>query len=46
MRKICWVAWDDVCKDRECGGLEIKSLGDFNLTLLGKVSGSGAGEWK
>lgn len=20
-RKICWVAWDDVCGNKECGGL-------------------------
>lgn len=36
MRKICWVAWEDVCRQRECGGLGIRNLGAFNLALLGK----------
>lgn len=35
-RKICWVKLDVVCKNRSEGGLGIKSIRDFNLTLLGK----------
>lgn len=35
-RKICWVAWEEVCKEKGMGGLGIKNLGAFNLALLGK----------
>lgn len=34
--KIHWVAWREVCKEKEDGGLGIKNLRAFNLALLGK----------
>nr|KYP71400.1 Putative ribonuclease H protein At1g65750 family [Cajanus cajan] len=33
-RKINWVAWDVVCRDKIHGGLGIKDLSTFNLALL------------
>ncbi|GKV37516.1 hypothetical protein SLEP1_g45542 [Rubroshorea leprosula] len=38
-KKINWVKWDTVCKDKELGGLGVKDLRKFNLALLGKWSG-------
>jgi len=35
-REINWVHWDKVCREKEDGGLGIKNLKAFNLTLLGK----------
>lgn len=35
-RKINWVAWAKICKDKEKGGLGIKNLKTFNTALLGK----------
>lgn len=39
VRKICWVAWDDVCRHKEEGGLGIGDLRVFNLVLLGSGCG-------
>ncbi|KAF1883289.1 hypothetical protein Lal_00030397 [Lupinus albus] len=33
---IAWVAWDEVCKPKELGGLEVKDLLHFNHALPGK----------
>ncbi|KAL8523889.1 hypothetical protein ACS0TY_013738 [Phlomoides rotata] len=35
-RKIPWVAWGDICKSKEEGGLGLKEIGVFNRALLGK----------
>ncbi|GLU22240.1 hypothetical protein SLE2022_383300 [Rubroshorea leprosula] len=49
-RKINWVKWDMICKDKEYGGLGVKDLKKFNLTLMGKWWGRLASEeeglWK
>ena len=34
--KIAWVKWDTVCLPKEVGGLGIKDINYFNLSLLGK----------
>jgi len=34
----CLVAWDRVCRARECGGLGIKSLANMNHCMLMKLS--------
>ncbi|KAJ9562374.1 hypothetical protein OSB04_007534, partial [Centaurea solstitialis] len=35
-KKICWMAWDKVIRDKKCGGLGIGSLYALNLALLMK----------
>lgn len=35
-RKIHWVAWEKVCREKNKGGLGIRKLGEFNLAMLGK----------
>lgn len=35
-RKVAWVKWEDVCKDRKDGGLGVKDLLIFNKALLSK----------
>ncbi|KAJ9547296.1 LOW QUALITY PROTEIN: hypothetical protein OSB04_019839 [Centaurea solstitialis] len=35
-KKICWMAWDKVIRDKKCGGLGIGSLRALNLALLAK----------
>ncbi|KAJ9535113.1 LOW QUALITY PROTEIN: hypothetical protein OSB04_un001809 [Centaurea solstitialis] len=35
-KKICWIKWDDVIRDKQCGGLGIGSLRALNLALLAK----------
>lgn len=35
-RKLPWVSWDTMCKDKEEGGLGFHDLGRFNQALLGK----------
>jgi len=34
-RKIFWIAWSSVCLSKECGGLGVRRLREFNLALLG-----------
>jgi len=34
--KILWVKWDDICLSKESGGLEVRSMREFSLALLGK----------
>jgi hypothetical protein len=34
--KIAWLKWDSVCLHVNRGGLGVWSLGEFNLSLLGK----------
>ncbi|GKU91817.1 hypothetical protein SLEP1_g5632 [Rubroshorea leprosula] len=49
-RKISWVKWEMICKDKEYGGLGVKDLKKFNLALMGKWWGRLAieqeGLWK
>ncbi|GKV11938.1 hypothetical protein SLEP1_g23150 [Rubroshorea leprosula] len=49
-RKINWVKWDMICKDKEYEGLGVKDLKKFNLALVGKWWGRLATEeeglWK
>jgi hypothetical protein len=33
---ISWINWDTVCLRKEFGGLGVRQLGEFNLSLLGK----------
>lgn len=35
-RKIAWVSWRKVCGPKIAGGLALKDLDLFNLSLLGK----------
>ncbi|KAJ9564278.1 hypothetical protein OSB04_000244 [Centaurea solstitialis] len=35
-KKICWTKWENVIRDKQCGGLGIGSLRAFNLALLTK----------
>lgn len=35
-KKIAWVKWSEVCKPKITGGLGIKDIHLFNLSLLGK----------
>lgn len=35
-RKIHWVAWANICKEKSEGGLGLKNLKAFNYALLGK----------
>jgi len=35
-RKIAWVDWDSICLPKEEGGLGLRRLLQFNLSLLGK----------
>lgn len=35
-RKIAWVAWEVVCKPKLEGGLGLRDLNLFNISLLGK----------
>lgn len=36
MNKISWMKWDVVCKPKSKGGLGVRNLEVFNLSLLGK----------
>lgn len=36
-KKICWVAWENVCIPKKEGGLRIKKLELFNISLLAKL---------
>ncbi|GAU13302.1 hypothetical protein TSUD_42560 [Trifolium subterraneum] len=35
-RKIAWIKWDTICLARENGGLGVRRLKEFNISLLGK----------
>ncbi|GAU43299.1 hypothetical protein TSUD_389980 [Trifolium subterraneum] len=35
-RKIAWVNWETVCLRKEVGGLGVRRLKEFNVSLLGK----------
>nr|ABN09170.1 hypothetical protein MtrDRAFT_AC183371g10v1 [Medicago truncatula] len=35
-RKITWIDWESVCLNREVGGLGVRRIREFNLSLLGK----------
>ena len=34
--KIAWIRWETVCLPKEDGGLGVKDISSFNLSLLGK----------
>jgi len=36
VRKIAWIKWDNICLQRDNGGLGVKMLKEFNISLLGK----------
>jgi len=33
---MSWINWDTVCLRKEFGGLGVRQLREFNLSLLGK----------
>jgi hypothetical protein len=35
-RKIAWINWDSICVPKEDGGLRVRKVGAFNISLLGK----------
>ena len=35
-RKIFWIKWDTICLKKEDGGLGVKRLREFNISLLRK----------
>ncbi|GAU17363.1 hypothetical protein TSUD_232390 [Trifolium subterraneum] len=35
-RKLSWIKWDTICLQREHGGLGVRRLKEFNISLLGK----------
>ena len=35
-RKITWIGWNTLCSKKEHGGLGVRKLKEFNVTLLGK----------
>jgi hypothetical protein len=35
-RKITWIDWNSICRSQEVGGLGVRRIRDFNVTLLGK----------
>jgi len=35
-RKIAWIKWESICTPKEVGGLRVRRVGAFNLSLLGK----------
>ena len=35
-RKIAWIKWETVCLPKEEGGLGVKDINSFNVSLLGK----------
>ncbi|GKV26615.1 hypothetical protein SLEP1_g35880 [Rubroshorea leprosula] len=49
-KKINWVSWDKVCKQKENGGLGVRNLRKFNLALMGKwwgrLASSKEGLWR
>ncbi|GKV44689.1 hypothetical protein SLEP1_g51849 [Rubroshorea leprosula] len=49
-KRVNWVKWGRVCKDKERGGLGVKDLRKFNMALLGKWWGrlvsEDSGLWK
>ncbi|GKV05619.1 hypothetical protein SLEP1_g17606 [Rubroshorea leprosula] len=45
-KKINWVKWEVVCKDKKKGGLGVKDLRKFNMALLGKWWGKLVSEEK
>ena len=36
IKNIAWVNWDSICLPKEDGGLRVRRLEEFNLSLLGK----------
>jgi hypothetical protein len=35
-RKMCWVSWSTVCKEKKDGGLGVKDINVVNASLLAK----------
>lgn len=45
--KITWVRWKDICCSKECGGIGVKNIVEFNEALLcGRSTSSIAYRWK
>jgi len=36
IRKINWIKYDVVCLDKEVGGVEVRRMREFNISLLDK----------
>lgn len=36
-KKICWKAWNTICKPKKEGGLGVKNFRLFNISLLAKL---------
>jgi hypothetical protein len=36
-RKISWIDWNTICKEKEVGGLGVKRIREFNIALLGRL---------
>jgi len=49
-RKIAWTSWENICKEKEEGGLGIRSIELFNKALLEKwlwrLGSQESGLWK
>jgi len=35
-RKMHWIAWNNLCKDKKAGGMGFRTLREFNLAMLAK----------
>src|ERR1044072_6535432 len=36
VRKISWVKWEDVCRPKKEGGMGVRDVTKFNISLFGK----------
>jgi hypothetical protein len=36
LSKISWISWKTICLHNEYGGMEVRQLREFNISLLGK----------
>jgi len=35
-RKVAWIKWDSICVPKEDGGLGVRRLREFNISLMEK----------